>query len=82
MIVSALLEVFLPILIPSPYGQLSGRVEVPDSSWKEIAGEEKAVLAILSVNLMLAFEKGENLRAFLFSGGDSLYYGPKTRQGD
>ncbi len=81
-IVSALLEVFLPILIPSPYGQLSGRVEIPDSSWKEIAGEEKAVLAILSVNLMLAFEKGENLRAFLFSGGDSLYYGPKTRQGD
>ncbi len=57
-------------------------VVVSDSSWDEIAGEEKAVLAVLSINLMLAFEDGEILRAFLFSGGDSLYLGPKTRKGD
>ena len=81
-ILSALLGMFLPVSIPSLHGQFSGRVEVPDSSWEGIAGEEKAVLAVLYINLMVAFEKGENVRAFLFSGGDSLYQGPKTRQGD
>lgn len=72
----------LSTTIPSPHGRFSGTLYVPDSSWKEVAGEEKAVLAVLSINLMLAFEKGEIIRAFLFSGGDSLYRGPKTRQWD
>ena len=72
----------LRILVPSPHGRFSGTVAVPDSSWNEIASEEKAVLAVLSINLMLALENGEIVRTFLFSGGDSLYRGPKTRQGD
>jgi hypothetical protein len=78
----ALLGIFLPITVPSPYGQFSGNIELPDSSWELIAGDEKAVLAVLSLNLMIAFERGEPIRAFLFSGGDSLYFGPKTRRGD
>ncbi|MEO0249002.1 MAG: L,D-transpeptidase [candidate division WOR-3 bacterium] len=80
--VYALLGASLAISIPSPHGQFSGNVEVPDSSWERVIGEEKAVLAVLSLNLMVALEKGEVVRAFLFSGGDSLYHGPKTRQGD
>lgn len=72
----------LAISILSPHGRFSGTLEVPDSSWKEVATEERAVLAVLSINLMLAIEKGEIVRAFLFSGGDSLYRGPKTKQGD
>ncbi len=81
-ILSALLGISLSISISSPHGRFSGTIEVLDSSWATIAGEEKAVLAVLSINLMVAIEDGEIIRAFLFSGGDSLYYGPKAKQGD
>jgi len=82
MIPSSLIAMLIPLSVASPYGAISGTLELPDSSWERIARDEKAVVAVLSLNLMMAFERGEPIRAFLFSGGDSLYSGPKTRQGD